>query len=383
MGLDVAEVWTGPAGRYERAAGVPHRGRALLALGRRSCRWSPRAGVSGGTWLEVWMPSARRAEGGAGDARRAGGARRRAARPDRGDARPDGATRSTRTRTRSLTELARQVGLALHNVQLDSALQESLDEVRRQRRAAAVPRPASSSRRRRRAPPDRARPPRRRPAAPRGARGQAAPGPRRSSRTIRDAATGDARPSSGATSRRPSPELRSLAHGIYPPLLVARGLAEALAAAAGPGARSRRRVVADGVGRYPQDVEAARLLLLPRGDPERGQARRRRGRADRDGPRGRRRAAVQVADDGAGFDMTEHDGDHSAHQASAGHGFVNMSDRLGAVGGRVHVTSRPGQGTTVAGGDPARLTGQGRKPSCSPAAQSCRTTRPPNSSLFT
>ena len=31
-----------------------------------------------------------------------------------------------------LTELARQVALALHNVELDSALQESLDEVRRQ-----------------------------------------------------------------------------------------------------------------------------------------------------------------------------------------------------------------------------------------------------------
>ena len=31
-----------------------------------------------------------------------------------------------------LAELARQVGLALHNVQLDSALQESLEEVRRQ-----------------------------------------------------------------------------------------------------------------------------------------------------------------------------------------------------------------------------------------------------------
>src|SRR6185436_20955922 len=30
------------------------------------------------------------------------------------------------------TELARQVGLALHNVKLDSALQESLDEVQRQ-----------------------------------------------------------------------------------------------------------------------------------------------------------------------------------------------------------------------------------------------------------
>ena len=31
-----------------------------------------------------------------------------------------------------LTELSRQVGLALHNVNLDSALQSTLDEVRRQ-----------------------------------------------------------------------------------------------------------------------------------------------------------------------------------------------------------------------------------------------------------
>src|SRR5439155_19637607 len=33
---------------------------------------------------------------------------------------------------RVLADLARQVGLTLHNVRLDSALQESLDEVRRQ-----------------------------------------------------------------------------------------------------------------------------------------------------------------------------------------------------------------------------------------------------------
>ena len=36
-------------------------------------------------------------------------------------------------------------------------------------------------------------------------------------------------------------------------------------------------------------------------------------------------------------------------EAVDGHGFVNMADRLGAVGGRVHVTSAPGAGTTVAG----------------------------------
>src|SRR4029079_4072329 len=51
-------------------------------------------------------------------------------------------------------------------------------------------------------------------------------------------------------------ELRNLAHGIYPPLLMDRGLGEALSAAAGRAALPTT-VEADGVGRYPQGVEAA------------------------------------------------------------------------------------------------------------------------------
>ena len=46
--------------------------------------------------------------------------------------RPEGALPFDEADDQALTELARQVGLALHNVKLDSALQESLDEVRRQ-----------------------------------------------------------------------------------------------------------------------------------------------------------------------------------------------------------------------------------------------------------
>jgi len=45
---------------------------------------------------------------------------------------PEGALAFDENDDQALTELARQVGLALHNVKLDSALQESLDEVRRQ-----------------------------------------------------------------------------------------------------------------------------------------------------------------------------------------------------------------------------------------------------------
>ena len=51
-------------------------------------------------------------------------------------------------------------------------------------------------------------------------------------------------------------ELRALAHGIYPPLLMDQGLAVALDSA---GHRSALPVTveADGVGRYPSEIEAA------------------------------------------------------------------------------------------------------------------------------
>jgi signal transduction histidine kinase len=48
----------------------------------------------------------------------------------------------------------------------------------------------------------------------------------------------------------------------------------------------------------------------------------------------------EVADDGPGFDET---------QTRMGHGFQNMADRLGAIGGRVEWSSGPGLGTRVTG----------------------------------
>jgi signal transduction histidine kinase len=50
-----------------------------------------------------------------------------------------------------------------------------------------------------------------------------------------------------------------------------------------------------------------------------------------------------VADDGPGFDPAA---------ARGGHGFVNMADRLGAIGGTVRWDSRPGHGTTISGSVP-------------------------------
>ena len=48
----------------------------------------------------------------------------------------------------------------------------------------------------------------------------------------------------------------------------------------------------------------------------------------------------EVADTGAGFDIS---------QRGSGSGFVNMTDRLGAMGGTVRVESAPGRGTRIRG----------------------------------
>ena len=60
----------------------------------------------------------------------------------------------------------------------------------------------------------------------------------------------------GGEVRDTARELRSLAHGIYPPLLRANGLADALFAAASH-CPLPTRVQAGSLGRYPADVEAA------------------------------------------------------------------------------------------------------------------------------
>jgi signal transduction histidine kinase len=54
--------------------------------------------------------------------------------------------------------------------------------------------------------------------------------------------------------------------------------------------------------------------------------------------------SFSVGDDGSGFDVTS--------AAVKGHGFVNMADRLGAMGGTLDVRSAPGEGTTITGSLP-------------------------------
>src|SRR5262249_1802148 len=121
--------------------------------------------------------------------------------------------------------------------------------------------------------------------------------------------------------RHTTAELRALAHGIYPPLLISGGLPEALPAAA---SRTGRPVTIDvaGLGRHPPDIEAAVYFCCVEALQN---------AAKHAGPT----AAIslqagvtgamlwfEVRDDGAGFDPADR---QQTDPASTGHGLDNMA----------------------------------------------------------
>jgi signal transduction histidine kinase len=135
--------------------------------------------------------------------------------------------------------------------------------------------------------------------------------------------------------------LRDLARGIYPPLLADQGLAAALTAQARKSA-VQVEVVAEGVERYPQDVEAAvyfsTLEALQNVAKYAGASKATVGLARSDG-----HLTFSVIDDGRGFDPSE---------TGFGTGLQGMSDRLEAIGGTLSVRSAVGEGTTIRGSVP-------------------------------
>ncbi|MGZ8603957.1 MAG: histidine kinase, partial [Actinomycetota bacterium] len=137
-------------------------------------------------------------------------------------------------------------------------------------------------------------------------------------------------------------QLRDLARGIYPPLLADKGLVPALEAQARK-ATVPTGVSADGIGRYPQDTEAAVyfcvLEALNNVAKYSGATSAEVSLAQTNGE-----LRFAVVDDGSGFDTVE---------ARAGTGLQGMADRLDAIGGSLRVSSRPGEGTTVEGRVPA------------------------------
>ena len=338
LGLDVAEVWTGTGGKLERTVSDPERPNARLTLQPAEQQVVARAGVSGPAWVKVWLPALLVHEDeqlrvapitNSGELLGLIVVRRD---PDRG--------LFDEEEERIVIELARQVGLALHNVRLDSALQASLDELREQALAlqasrARIVATADGERRR----------------IERNLHDGAQQylvalavkvGLTRSLVSSDPAQANELLVELASDVQETLDELRRLAHGIYPPLLADRGLTEALKSAA-----DRSPVVtsvdAAGLGRYSQEIEAAVYFCCL-------EALQNVGKYAGEGVHARIHIWEQeggllfeVFDDGAGFDV---------RRGKVGAGFTNMSDRVGAIGGSMRVESALGQGTTVSGAIP-------------------------------
>jgi signal transduction histidine kinase len=336
LSLSTAEVWTGSDGVLERSASDPERGPARLSVGETEMPVVAQAGISGNAWIAVWLPSLL------------------AGREDRqlrvapilhsgqllglivAERAPDDEP-FVEDEEQLLTELAREFGLALHNVQLDSALQASLDELRRQAdelRASRARIVAATDAERRRIERD----------LHDGAQ-QHLVALAVNLNVVRQLNESDPAQANQRLEelrddlREAIQELRDFAHGIYPPLLMDSGLGGALTAAA---ARSPvpTRVDAEDLGRYPQEIESAVYFCCL-------EALQNAGKYAGGGARATIRLrqlesglVFEVADDGVGFDM---------NGRGVGAGFTNMEDRLGAIGGSLRVESAPGAGTKLTG----------------------------------
>jgi signal transduction histidine kinase len=132
--------------------------------------------------------------------------------------------------------------------------------------------------------------------------------------------------------------LRDLARGIYPPLLADKGLVAALESQARKSAVPVR-IEASGVGRYPQEAEAAvyfSCLEALQNVAKYAKA----SRATVSISDGHGSLRFEVTDDGVGFRQVT---------TSYGTGLQGIADRLAALEGSLEVRSTPGVGTTVTG----------------------------------
>ena len=138
-------------------------------------------------------------------------------------------------------------------------------------------------------------------------------------------------------------ELRTLARGVYPPLLRERGLAQALQAFAVT-APVPVRVAEHGTQAASPAATAAvyftALEAIQNAIKHAGPSVTVEVTLDRRP----RELAFTVADDGPGF---------ARDAIEVGVGLVSMEDRIGAVGGDLEIRSSPGAGTTVQGWVPA------------------------------
>jgi signal transduction histidine kinase len=236
----------------------------------------------------------------------------------------------------ALADLARSLGLALHNVGLDSALQKSLNELERrnvelQTSRARIVSAGDESRR----------------LIERNLHDGAQQHLVAVALKVRLLEKKFGAENEGLTEaldqlqedvQTTIDEVRELAHGIYPPLLRDRGLGKALENAA---SRSPLPITVDATpARFAADIEAAVYFCCL-------EAMQNAGKYAGDGAHitvtvttDDEQLVFEVVDDGVGFD---------SGSVAESHGFVNMRDRVGAHGGDLTVESSVGHGTRIVG----------------------------------
>jgi signal transduction histidine kinase len=343
MRLDAAEIWLATeSADLDLSVSDPQRDPATVPLAPNLPSIIANARVSGRPWLKVWLPELVPV--------REDTALRMAPIAVSGDLlglilveRSGNEERLADDADTTLTELATEVGGALRQLHLDSALNESLAMLRRQAddlqasRARIVAAADAERRRIERDLHDGAQQYLVAIAVKAGVVRRLADRDPSRSREMLDELVDD--------TQLALDELRRLAHGIYPPLLGSGGLCDALSAAC------RRAVLptafeASDVGRYAPEVEAAVYFCCL-------EAMQNAAKYAGDGATAsvalREEAGglvFEIRDDGAGFDTTG---------SSPGAGLTNMNDRLGAVGGTLTVESRTGDGTRIRGAIPVAV----------------------------
>ena len=333
--LDAAELWLCETGILRLAAAEPRAARKPIPITPAEETIAANAHVSSAAWARVWLPALLEGRD---------GATLRVA-PVSRSGQLFGLVVAERSRNGdslaaeidvTLEEVARELGVALNKARLDSSLQDSLERLRRQ--AAELQ-------------------------ASRGRLVAAADAERRRiERNLHDGAQQHLvalavkvrlleqlaeRDPERARSlmnqlqddvRSAIEELRSLAHGIYPPLLSSAGLGEAMSAACRR-APLPADVDADGVGRHAPEIEAAVyfccLEALQNAAKHAGSEATARVRIWEDAGG----LLFEVSDDGAGIKPGPN---------GEGAGLTNMRDRLGAVGGTLRVES-DAHGTRIHG----------------------------------